>query len=167
MAKLVLLLLLTVTSQAAAQQATGRSRPASPTVASMRAHLFQNSRGELSEDILDPKYGGSWNSIAGPNAADSILVAVEVAGDPDAAYTGFFGPRTKYSVRLIAHEEGRRPRLLLDVTSAIPVLNERGRVWVPFLVKHGGCAPVRLTASIVGLGAGKALERTLRFACGE
>ena len=155
----------------AAQTPSGPARdaPASgaPNVSSMRAHLFQNKSGQLSQDILDPKYGGSWNAIAGPNASDATLVVVEVSGSPGGTYTGFFGPKTKYAVRLVAREGGRRPKLLLDATRAIPVLNDDGKVYVAFFLNQGGCAPVRLTATTVGVGAGKPLERSLNFACGE
>ena len=45
--------------------------------------------------------------------------------------------------------------------------DDRGKVFVPFLVYQSGCAQVRLTATIVGAVPGKPLERSLDFACGE
>ena len=61
---------------------TAAENPASttPAISGMRAHLFQNKKGEWSEDILAPQCGGLWNSIAGPNAANATLVIVEVSG---------------------------------------------------------------------------------------
>jgi len=150
-----------------AQTRGGNSQGSAPEISGMRAHLFQNKSAQLSQDILDPKYGGSWNIIAGPNSANATLVVVEVSGPPGGTYTGYFGPRTKYMVHLVAQELGRRPKALLDRTDAIPVLNDNGKVYVAFLVHPSGCAPVRLTATIVGARPSKPLERSLNFACGE
>jgi hypothetical protein len=138
-----------------------------PAISGMRAHLFQNKTGELSEDVLDTARKGSWNSIAGPNAANATLIVVEISGPSGGTFTGHFGPQTKSSVRLVARETGRTPRLLLDNVQVVPILTDQGKGYLAFLVHQSGCAPVRLTATIVGLGAGKAPERALNFACGE
>jgi len=168
--RLIVWLALAVTSACAPAPAAGQAPSASrnrdvPAIAGMRAHLFQNKKGEWSEDVLAPQYGGSWNSVAGPNAANATLVVVEVSGPPGGTFTGFFGPETRYRVRLIAREGAKR--VLLDQTQTIPVLNDQGRVSLAFLLHHGGCAPVRLTASIVGARPSKPLQRSLNFACGE
>jgi hypothetical protein len=150
---------------AAAQQArSGQAAVDPPTVSGMRAHLFQNKRGMISEDIL-VKQGGSANTIAGPDSANAVLIVVEVSGPPGGTYTGYFGPATDYRVRLVAQESGRKPRLLLNQTQRIPVLNDKGRVYLAYLVNQGGCAPVRLTVTLVGARPGKPFERTLDFAC--
>ena len=163
------MLLLVLSLCLAAQAASGSTGDgaAAPAVGSMQAHLVQYKTGQLSDDALDPKNAGQWNSIAGPNASNATLVFVEVTGAPGGTYTGFFGPKTKYMVRLVARETGKSPKVLLDVTRPIPVLDDRGRTLVPFLVYQGGCAPVRLTATIVGATSGKPLDRSLAFACGE
>jgi hypothetical protein len=169
-ARLIAAVALAATSACApatvAGQAPSASRSADvPAIGGMRAHLFQNKKGEWSEDILAPQYGGSWNSIAGPNAANATLVVVEVSGPPGGTFTGFFGPETKYRVRLVAREGSRR--VLLDQTQTIPVLNDQGKASLAFLLHQSGCTPVRLTASVVGARASKPLQRSLNFACGE
>lgn len=136
-----------------------------PSIGAVRAHLYQNKTGEWSEDILAPNYGGSWNSVAGPSAANATLIVVEVAGPPGGTFTGFFGPETRYGVRLVAREGSKK--ILLDQTQTIPVLNDRGRVSLAFLMHQGGCTPVRLTVSIVGARPPKPIQRSLNFACGE
>lgn len=140
---------------------------AAPTLIGMKAYLFRNKSATWSDNILDPAYGGSWNSIAGPNAANATLVVVEVSGPPGATYTGYFGNRTKYSVRLVASEMGRKTKRLLDQTQPIPVLSDQGKVHLGFLLYQGGCATVRLTATVIGPGSAKALDESLHFACGE
>ena len=136
-----------------------------PTLSGMRAHLFENKTAQLSEDILDPKYRGAWNTIAGPNAANATLVIVEVSDVGPAAGAGRGGV-AKPAVHLVARETGRQPRTLVDRTQPIPGPNDQRKAFVPFLVYQGGCDPVRLTATLVG-GRGNPLERTLAFACGE
>jgi hypothetical protein len=159
---------LMASGHAAPAQQTARGKTAvvdPPTVIGMRAHLFQNKRGVISEDVL-AKPGGLANTIAGPDSANATLIVVEVSGAPGGTYTGYFGPSTDYRARLVAQEEGRKPRLLLNQTQRIPVLSDKGRVYLSYLVHQSGCAPVRLTATIVGARAGKPFERTLDLACG-
>ena len=116
--------------------------------------------------MLDPKFPGSWNSVAGPKAANATLVVVQVSGPAGGTFNGFFGPDTKYRSPT-AREGGKTPSLLPEASEVVPVLSTDGKAYLPFLVRQGGCAPVVLTAQITGAQAGKPVERTLRFACGE
>jgi hypothetical protein len=169
-ARLIAALVLAATSAGAPSTVAGQAPGASgdgnaPTISGIRAHLFRNKTGQWSDDILGPQQGGLWNTIAGPNAANATLVVVEVSGQPGGTYTGYFGPETKYRVRLVAREGARR--LLLDKAQTIPVLNDQGKVTLAFLLHQSGCRPVRVTASIVGARPSKPVERSLNFACGE
>lgn len=164
-ALLLLVVMSTVTPKAVWVQSPPAMAP--PTISGVRAHLFQNKTATLSDDVTDPKSAGLWNSIAGPNAANAVLVVVEVSGPPGGTYTGHFGLHTKYMVRLVAQETGLTPRRLLDQSQTIPVLSDRGKIYLGFLIHQGGCAPVRLTATIIGPHAAKPLETSLSFACGE
>jgi hypothetical protein len=137
-----------------------------PTISGVHAYLFHNKSGKVSDvDILGPTEPALWNTVAGADAAKSTLIVVEVSGPPSGTFTGYFGPETKYMVRLVAREG--RTKLLLDQRQVIPVLSEQGKVSLAFLVHQSGCVPVRLTASLVGLRPGKPVERSLDFACGE
>ena len=137
-----------------------------PTLSGMRAYLFHTKTAALSDDVLDPKHGGLWNTIAGPNAANATLVVVEVSDPPNGTYPGQAGSGTNYMVRLVAREDKRSTRLL-DQSQVIPVLGDQGKLYVAFLLHQGGCAPIRLTATIVGPRSTAPLERSLNFACGE
>ena len=149
-------------AQAPAASRAGRA----PTISAVRAHLFHNKSGKLSDvDLLGPTEPALWNTIAGPDAAKSTLVVIEVSGPPSGTFTGYFGPDTKYMVRLVAREGGAK--VLLDQRQVIPVLSADGKVSLAFLLHQSGCRPVRLTASLVGLRPGKPVERSLDFACGE
>jgi hypothetical protein len=143
--------------------AAAQTRP-QPAFAGMRAFLTRNKTGELSANVLDPAFDGLRNTIAGPNAADAMLVVVELSGPPNTAFTGAAAP--KYTVRLIARE-GKRESRVFDRTVPLPVLGNGGRAFVSFLVRQDGCVPVRLTASLVGPRTVKPLERVVNFTCGE
>jgi hypothetical protein len=165
----VLLWVLLAAAQAAFCAQGDNTEPAvAPTISDVRAQLFQNKTATWSEDVLDPKYGGLWNTIAGPGSSNAALVVVEVSGAAGGTYTGFFGPGTKYAVRLVAREVGRNAKVL-DQSQTIPVLNDQGKAYLAFMVHQDGCKPVNLKVTVVGVGlrAGKPVERSLNFACGE
>ena len=147
------------------QARTGHGELNVPVITGMRAHLFENDTGRLSDDVLGPTPSTLRNTIAGANSANATLIIVEVSGPPSGTFNGFYGPETKYMVRLIARE-GRR-KLLLDQTQVIPVLSGQGKTTLAFLIRQSGCVPVRLTATMVGPQPGSPLERSLDFACGE
>jgi hypothetical protein len=163
---LAIAVILALSSRVVAQTPAGASSTGGiPSISGMRAHLFQNKTGAWSDNVLAPDYGGSWNSIAGPAAANATLVVVDVSGPPGGTFTGFFGPKTRYRVRLVAREG--QEKVLLDQTQTIPVLNDQGKVSLAFLLHQGGCAPVRLTAFLVGSRPSKPVRQSLHFACGE
>jgi hypothetical protein len=148
-------------SQAAPKTASANA----PVIRTMRAQLFLNKKGAWSGDVLAAGAPDLRNSGAGPDASNATLVIVEVAGEAGANYTGSLGTGTKYSVRLVAREG--RDKTILDQTQRIPVPDARGTVHLPFLLRQGGCSAIVLRASIVGAVAGKPVERTLAFTCGE
>jgi len=163
---LVATLTLAVPVASCAQTPAGTEPVDAPALSGMRAHLFENKTSKLSDDVLDAKDPGLWNIVAGARSANAALVVVEVSGPSGGTYTGHFGARTKYQVRLVATEKGRARRLL-DQSQVIPVLSAEGKVYLGFLIHPGGCAPVRLSASIVGPRASPRIEKSLNFACGE
>jgi hypothetical protein len=153
---MLLLVLGAVSSADSGQPAT------KPAVSGIRAQLFQNKSGALSQDVLEPSYRGGWNTIGGPTASNATLIVVEVSGvraDRSAS--------EKYAVKLIARETGRSSKVLLTSTQNVPASNDRGIAYLPFLVYQSGCSAVQVTAVLVGPQPTKPLERTLAFACGE
>jgi hypothetical protein len=166
MALLVHLMLTLAPLALSAQAQATRAPEPRPAISGMRAYLFHNKSGALSdEDILGPSKPALWNTVAGPDAAASTLVVIEVSGPAGAAFNGSVSPETRYVVRLVAREEPGK--VLLDQRQVIPVLGEEGKVSLAFLLHQNGCVPVRLTASIVGRRSAPSLQRSVYFACGE
>jgi hypothetical protein len=152
--------------QAGPHDGSGSQQDA-PAITGLQARLFQNKKGDWSEDILAPGHRGTWNRVAGPAASTATLIVVEISGPPGGTYTGYFGPQSKYMVRLVAAPASGRGKPLLGQTQGIPVLSDEGKVYVPFLVHQTGCAPLRVTARLLGRTPGKPMEGSLNFACGE
>ena len=162
----LLMILMTIGPATAGAEQVNVDR-SGPTVAGMRVHLFRNKSATLSEDVLARDQQDLVNTKAGPESTNAALVVVEVAGPPGGTYTGFFGPKTHFRVRLVAQEQGRKPSRLLDQMQTIPVLDDKGRVFLGFWLMPGGCAPVVLTATIAELPSAKPMQKTLDYACGE
>ena len=137
-----------------------------PAIGNVEARLFLSKSATWSGNVLGANAGELRNTIAGPAASNAVLVVVEVAGAPGGTYNGFFGPKSKYAVHLVARETGGNARLF-DQSQVIPVLDDQGKAYVAFLLHPQGCKPVRLVASITGQGAGKPVEKSLDFSCGE
>jgi len=146
----------------AAAGADAGQPPPGPVVSAIRAQLFQNKSGQLSENVLDPKYRGGWNTIAGPNATNATLIVVVVSG-----VRADYDSGQKYSVKLVARETGRSPKVLLSSTQSVPASDDRGMIYLPFLIYQTGCSPVHVSVVLIGPQRGKPLERTMAFACGE
>ncbi len=137
-----------------------------PTLTAMRAHLFRNKTAILSDDIFDGS-PALWNSFAGDNAANAVLVVIEISGPPNIVPKNAPGQKARPGVRMTARETGRRPNRLLDQTQAIPAFNKDGKVYLGFWITPGGCAPVQLKAVLAGALSAKPIEKSLEFACGE
>jgi hypothetical protein len=167
MAKPWVAVVLAASVLAPSPRAAGGPELDAPVLSGMRAQLFEQKSGSLSENILSPSFKGWRNSMTGPRAASSTLVVVELTGPPRATFTGMRGRETKYLVTLRAHETGSSEKVLLDASEVVPVFGENGKAYVAFLFRHSGCAPVALTAQLNGKKPGKPLVRSLSFACGE
>ena len=76
------------------------------------------------------------------------------------------GAGRRYGLRLVASER-RRARPLLDQSQTLPVMGPDGKTFVAFLVQPQGCTPLRLSATVVGPHAGKAVVVIVPYACGE
>jgi hypothetical protein len=131
-----------------------------PNLAGMRVQLFQYKTATLSDDVLLRDRQNLINVFTGADAANSALVIVEISGPPRRSFTGV-------KVHLIAQELNRKTSRLLDQTQEIPVFSESGRVFLGFWLVPGGCAPVVLTATLVGVSSSKPMQKNLDFVCGE
>ncbi len=130
-------------------------------IATIKAQLFYSDRGTFSDDIIGRPNLALWNTIIGEGdgggPSRATLVVVEVAGAP-----GSFDAKRR--VRLFA----RRGRTaVLDRAQRLSVLNPKGLVYVGFWLYDTGCAPLSLTAVLIGQRTPASRTATIPFSCGE
>lgn len=133
-------------------------------IKSIRAHLFFNHTGTVSENIVEnPSYepGGLWNTIIGEGSAGSpsraTMVVVELAGKP-----GSYQHERK--LRLVAQAEDA---VVLNKVLDLGGFSKDGRFYGAFWLYDTGCQPLVLTATMVGQSVDSKLVKTIGFECGE
>ena len=151
---------------------TGSSQRAQRfNVVALKAMLFYEDKGTFSEDVTDEDNGNYyppklWNTpIHYENRSSSVLVTVEVAGDPEAQ------PERKLELiaRYVPLGKGTREIVVRKVVSiSIPTkLNEKDSFHAGFWLYDTGCDPVRLRARIIGARETSTMKRVIKFDCGE
>ena len=156
---LLLLLLASLSVESAAQTRTQSQTPAFKITA-IQAKLFFDQRGTFSEDVLSGENKSLWNvGISGGSAgglSTSTLVLVEITGKP----WDVVGRNVEFIAR------GPRRTLMRRVTE-VGSLGEEGKFYAAFWLTDTGCAPVRLSARIIGQSPALAMKKTIDFRCGE
>ena len=123
-------------------------------VESIRAQLFKEADGTLSDDII-ANNPGLWNVIIGTYQANSVLISVVVSGKPDS-----YDTKGAVQVTVIDDETGKR---ITQRRFTGLLFGNDGRVTKPILVNDHNCSRMRVVART------KAGEKsaTIPFKCGE
>lgn len=123
-------------------------------VESIRAQLFKESDGSLSDDII-ANNPGLWNVIIGTYQANSVLISVVVSGKPDS-----YDKKGSVLVTVIDEEDGKR---IMQRRFTGFLFGKDGRVTKPILVDDHNCSRMRVVART------KAGEKSvvIPFKCGE
>ncbi len=163
----ILLAWLVALSLAVPALATGATPPPY-RLASVKAYLFYNDTGSLSQPL--PDNVSLFNTIIGEGWAhepsNAVLVRVTVAGRAGSYVS-------KRAVRLTVAQGTRTAsgyrwgKTVLDQRQPLPVLSGTGRTVAGFWIAGTGCIPLRLTARIVGQPATAPVVRIIPFLCGE
>jgi hypothetical protein len=151
-------------------QLISQTRVPDYTITSMKAMLFYDNKGTLSDDVseaeLEPFVVPSklWNTpmegASREGASSSVLVTVEVSGE----YAAVSARKIDFTARYTPIE-GRRE---IVVRKSAPIwIRENGKYVAGFWLDLAGCNPVRLTARIVGQRKPSFMRRFIRFGCGE
>lgn len=133
-----------------------------PKITAIRAQLFYDATGRLSEDILSQKDLALWNTIIGEGSAGaastSTFVTIEISGRNLAVGA------TK--VEIIA--TGDKNRLIQKRVIGVDIYDERTKFFAPFWLYDTGCEPIKISARLMGIGAPRTVvTKTIPFACGE
>ena len=167
-----LLFLLLLIFSLLASDANSSQRPSQFKIVAMKAMLFYEDKGTFSEDISDADHGPPyspprlWNTpIHYEDRASSVLVTIEVAGEPEAQ------PERKLELIARYVPLGKASREIVVrkiVTITIPTkLHDKDSFHEGFWLYNTGCDPVRLTARIIGPRETSTMKRVIRFDCGE
>jgi hypothetical protein len=151
--------------------ATSAAAQSRPRLAGFEAYLFNSKTGRLSQDMLAKGAPELGNVRSSEFASVSTLVVVRIEFGAEAPVPA------KMQIRLTATETGSTPfagknekagnRSLLDKTSAMGPVNEKGTSYVGFWLDNTGCRTITLRASIVGAVDARPITRVLPFACYE
>ena len=152
--------MLFVTTALMALQLAGNAWAAEQPIAvsSIEVRLFMADTGQFSEPV--PEKSLLWNTIIGEGDAggssSSTLVKVLVSGPP-----GKFDKRATVSLKVAKPDSGERPAAL---NKSLGVFNAEGRQYVAFWLANTGCEELLVSARV---GAGKSVDQTIPFKCGE
>lgn len=140
-------------------------------LAGFQTYLFNSKTGQLSQDILAKGAPELGNVPIGEFASISTLVVVKVELGAQAPAP----PKTQ--IRLVAVESGAMPfaakdgkardRTILDRTSNLGPINDKGTSYVGFWLDNTGCHTITLKAIVVGVRDAAPLTGVLPFTCYE
>jgi len=139
----------------------GQTRVA-PKITAIRAQLFYDATGTLSEDILSQRDLALWNTIIGEGSAGapstSTFVTVEVSG----RHLPVGGTKIEITAT------GNKNRLIQKKVIAVDIYDERTKFFAPFWLHDTGCEPIKISARLIGAGAPPTVvTKRIPFACGE
>lgn len=159
-----LLILLCANSGVAAN--AQRQTPAFKITA-IRAMLFYDSSGTFSKDILADSNISLWNTIIGEGdsggASSSTLIVVEVTGEP-----GAYETKRKIEFTATYRLNGQNAReTVVKRTAETGIFNNKGKFYAAFWLYETGCAPVKLSARLLGQTQPSLMRKTINFQCGE
>ena len=123
-------------------------------VDSIRAQLFKEGDGTLSEDII-ANNPGLWNVIIGTYQANSVLISVVISGRPDS-----YDKKGTVLITIIDEEDGKR---ITQRRFTGFLFGKDGRVTKPILIDDHNCSRILIVARTPS--AVKTV--TIPFKCGE
>lgn len=132
-------------------------------VTAIQAKLFYSDKGTFSRNVLAKPDFRFWNTVIGEGDAegpsDSTLVLVEVSRKSSEGETPLL---RKVELTAVA-----RGKVLLKRTIEVGVFSDDDKFYAAFWLYDTGCAPVKLTARIVGQTQPSSMSKTIPFECGE
>lgn len=129
-----------------------------PSITGIKAQLFHDNKGTLSEDFLAKPDQELFNVIIGENASNATLVTVEVSGKNL--------PQQAYRVEVVA--TGDKGKVVARTSREIAIYDAKTKFYAPLLIDDTGCRPIKVTAKLMGKGVkAKPMTKTLDFVCGE
>jgi hypothetical protein len=127
------------------------------TIRGLKAFLYHEQTGTLSEDILTPARS-FFNVIIGSDPSHSTMVVVELAGE-----AGSLEPFRKVALTVT----GKKGRVVLKQSVPLGIFNAEGKYFVAFWIYETGCEALSLSARVTGQSPAAKTDATIDFLCGE
>lgn len=133
-----------------------------PKITAIRAQLYFEGSGKLSDDVLASGENTLWNTIIGEGGAGApsnfTLVTVEV--------TGKDVPQGAVKVQITAR--GYKRKIVGQRTMEVSIYDEATKFLAPLFLYDTGCDEIEVTARLIGKGVAKTvLKKVIPFKCGE
>ena len=132
-------------------------------VARIGAHLYYESTGKMSRDVLSKPDFILWNTVIGEGSAEApsntTLVVVEISC-----------PKEQINVpekRKLAVKVTQGKKTLESKTLEFPFVEATGKIHMPMFVYGYNGEPMKVTATITGQKQASTLTRTIDFRGGE
>jgi hypothetical protein len=138
-----------------------QSERVAPKIAAIHAHLFYETDGTFSRDMLAEKGLSLWNTIIGEGWAGkpskSTLFTVEVHGKNVKSN----------SVKLEIIAQGEKNQVISKIVTDISIYDENSRSFTGLWLNNTGCEKIKITAQLIGGPKAKPTVATIPFSCGE
>ncbi|HAH08797.1 MAG TPA: hypothetical protein DCL48_01705 [Alphaproteobacteria bacterium] len=136
--------------------------PKPATITDIRAQLFYESEGTLSDNLFKQKDLALWNTIIGEGTgggrSSSTLVTVEV--------TGKDVPMGDVKIEVVA--TGDKGKVLGKTVTDVMIYDNSTKFFAPLWLGNTGCEAIKVSAKITGKNYKAApVTKTIPFACGE
>jgi hypothetical protein len=146
----------------AAVSAFAAEKTVAPKITAVKAQLFYDGKGTLSDDLFAMKDLSLWNTIIGEGSAggasNSTFITVEVSGQNVGV--------GDVDIEVIA--TGSKKKVLGRTVMSVSLYDNKTKFYAPLMLTNTGCDEVLITARLKGKGAPKgAVTKTIPFACGE
>lgn len=133
-----------------------------PKISDIRAQLFFEETGALSDDLFSRPELSLFNTIIGEGSAggasSSTLVTVEVSGRN--VKVG--------SVKVEVIATGDKNKLLGKTLISLALYDSKTKFYAPLWIYDTGCEKVKISARLIGRGIKPSLTKaTIPFLCGE
>jgi hypothetical protein len=128
------------------------------TIQGIKAFLYHEQTGTLSEDILVPPARELFNVIIGSNPSHAAMVVVELAGE-----AGSYDPFRKVALTVT----GKKGRVILKQSISLGIFSAEGKYLVAFWIYETGCEALSLSAKVTGQSPTAKTNATIDFLCGE
>lgn len=132
-------------------------------IASIKAYLYYDNLGSISDNLIGNKSAILWNTIIGEGYAgkpsNSTLVVVEIAGKDVA-------PLRRAKANIVVRDSDGV--VLINQTRRFSIYGNSTKYLIPLIVPNTGCSHITILAGLIGRDLNQStISETIPYECGE